>query len=79
MSHVKSVETVSAIDLVMGGADEDDSAEPAPDPEGPARPSDRRAMPTLVGSHGNRHNRASAAGRDRRLRARPASTPPVTC
>jgi uncharacterized RDD family membrane protein YckC len=37
---VKSVETVSAIDLVMGGAPEEDAeesnAEPARDPEGPA-------------------------------------------
>ncbi len=33
--NVKSVETVSAIDLIMGGAEEQ-SADPAPDPEGPA-------------------------------------------
>ena len=34
---VKSVETVSAIDLVMGGASEEDaSTEQDQDPEGPA-------------------------------------------
>ena len=34
---LKSVETVSAIDLVMGGApEEDDSPEPDEDPEPPA-------------------------------------------
>ena len=33
---VKSVETVSAIDLVMGAAEEDDSSEQDQDPEGPA-------------------------------------------
>ncbi len=33
---LRSVETVSAIDLVMGAADEDDSSEQDPAPEGPA-------------------------------------------
>jgi uncharacterized RDD family membrane protein YckC len=33
---LRSVETVSAIDLVMGAADEDDSSEPDPAPGGPA-------------------------------------------
>ena len=33
---LKSVETVSAIDLVMGSAAEDDSSEPDPAPEDPA-------------------------------------------
>ena len=33
---LRSVETVSAIDLVMGAADEDDATEPDRDPEGPA-------------------------------------------
>ena len=33
---LRSVETVSAIDLVMGAADEDDSSEPDQAPEGPA-------------------------------------------
>jgi hypothetical protein len=33
---LKTVETVSAIDLVMGGAPEEDSAEQDPAPEGPA-------------------------------------------
>ena len=33
---LKSVETVSAIDLVMGAADEDESSEQDPAPEGPA-------------------------------------------
>ena len=33
---LRSVETVSAIDLVMGGAEEDDSPDPDHAPEGPA-------------------------------------------
>ena len=33
---LKTVETVSAIDLVMGGAAEEDSSEQDPAPEGPA-------------------------------------------
>jgi uncharacterized RDD family membrane protein YckC len=33
---LRSVETVSAIDLVMGAADEDDSSDPDPAPEAPA-------------------------------------------
>ena len=33
---LKTVETVSAIDLVMGGAPEEDSSEQDPAPEGPA-------------------------------------------
>ena len=33
---LKSVETVSAIDLVMGASDEDESSEQDPAPEGPS-------------------------------------------
>ena len=65
---LKSVETVSAIDLVMGGAAEEDASEQDPAARGPRRLRANHAMPTLVGSRWHdRNNRAAAARGDRRL------------